>query len=1240
MNKLLHYGLALIFILCGIATYAQQPTIEWAQRFNSIDTVSSNDKAVAIATDAQGNVYITGNSHGREPERIITLKFSPAGQLIWSATYQADEAVLAHDIAIDNLGGVYVLGATSGLNSDFITIRYDALTGQRSWVQQFNGTSNRNDQPVAIATDNSGGVYVTGTSESNETEANIATIRYDALTGDETWVSQYSGPGYGSSGAGIATDNNGNVYVIGTSSNADGFSRDMVTIRYEVATGSEKWAIRYSNKDRENGDLAYGRSIAIDSNGIVYITGSSYGTDAGVNYVTISYDAAGTERWLSRYNYEPGVYSTDEVSAITVDNQGGVYVTGTSGQNMTTVGYDALTGSEKWAMPYENPNSFSSSAKAITADNMGGVYVTGTSSEDIITVRYNSFDGKLEWEQIFNSSQQPNSDEAVDLALDNQGKLYVTSNTVELGGDDKSDIVTIAYEAGTGQPLWTQTYDRLSSLPTNDRPVAVAIDADGNSYVTGTSEGEQTSSLVIIKYSPAGDSLWAMEYSSGYTVATAVAVDNQGSVYVSGTRTIDQWGADPDFITIRYNAETGQEVWSSRYRIEEEDYSDDRAAGLALDKAGNVYVAGTTGADIVVIRYEAATGDTLWVSRFDAGLEGFNEEKAVAITTDPEGAVYVTGNTTNYSSDSGPDFITIRFEASDGSQTWASRYDSGEGYRQEEAVDITADGQGGVYITGMSNGDYLTIRYDATTGEQSWAERYSVEEIGYDQPRAIAADGKGGVFVTGFGYNSSTFYDFATVRYDAATGKLDWAQTYNYTGGNGDLATAITVDSVGGVYVTGYSQVDQMGSVYSTVKYNGSSGDQVWAVQTEGPFDSPTDLAIDPQGNVIVTGSSMTTSADFLTIKYSQPSVCPELPEVSITGPGVARAGTSGSIYTLSATGATSFLWQITDSEGRDFTAFSGQGTETISVNWTKKPDVYKVTVSYGTTSNCPTLTAIRYVHVSDPVAGYVTGGGWSHAAANPAYEFMHRDSRAYWGFVAKYNQAGRLQGQTHLILESSNIYFRSTSLEDGSLVIMDNRAYVRGYGKLTRLSTTGNLENDPRRFGFLIAATDVQYGATFVSWNSREKDRLRILIWEINADGTRGTVVYDNQATCDANLDEHLQACQSIAGGNIIIHGSQLMSEQDNALLAAETDQQLIAYPTAFQQQTTIAFTPVQQTAYSLDLYDLKGGLVRQIATGDAENGRRYEHEVQATGLPKGLYFVRLTTDQGVNTVKIVVQH
>ncbi|GAB3528726.1 hypothetical protein GCM10027443_07080 [Pontibacter brevis] len=509
----------------------------------------------------------------------------------------------------------------------------------------------------------------------------------------------------------------------------------------------------------------------------------------------------------------------------------------------------------------------------------------------------------------------------------------------------------------------------------------------------------------------------------------------------------------------------------------------------------------------------------------------------------------------------------------------------------DHATAIAVDNAGGVYVTGSSNGtdfapDYATVRYNATSGEQTWVQRYSGDV--FDVAQAIAVDNTGGIYVTGASYSQSTSFDFATVRYAATTREQTWVERYS----SGGSATAVAVDT-----------------------------------------------ALDTRGNIIITGYTYdyNEGADFLTIKYSQ---CPAFTAAGITGSGTAAVGTARSVYTLPGTGANSFTWSITDSEGMPYTNFTGQGTGSVAVNWPSEPDVFKVTVTYGGGAGCPTQTAVMYVHVFDVEAGFVTGGGWIQSPANPAYEFMQQGGTVHWSFMAKYMKGAenRVMGATQLLLENGSLAFKGTTVLDRSLVITGNTAYFRGLGTLTYRDNTGRFVTDPRRFGYSVAATDGQH------LNGNQPDELRIIIWEINQDGTQGPVVYDNQVAClSSSLYENLEPCSAIGQGAIVIHTPNTRSVSRKSVMAAEgapVHPGLEAYPTAFHDRTTIAFAVEQNaTPYTLDLYDLKGTLVQRIASGTAETERQYEHELLVRNLAKGLYLARLTTGSRVQTVKLVVQ-
>src|SRR5437667_5698198 len=83
---------------------------------------------------------------------------------------------------------------------------------------------------------------------------------------------------------------------------------------------------------------------------------------------------------------------------------------------------------------------------------------------------------------------------------------------------------------------------------------------------------------------------WVARYNgrgSGVERAAAIAVDTSGNVYVTGT-TLGS-GTGNDYTTIKYDS-AGQEAWVARYNGPAND--DDQAYAIALDASGNVYVTG------------------------------------------------------------------------------------------------------------------------------------------------------------------------------------------------------------------------------------------------------------------------------------------------------------------------------------------------------------------------------------------------------------------------------------------------------------------------------------------------------------------------------------------------------------------------------------------------------------------------------------------------------------------------
>jgi DNA-binding beta-propeller fold protein YncE len=216
-----------------------------------------------------------------------------------------------------------------------------------------------------------------------------------------------------------------------------------------------------------------------------------------------------------------------------------------------------------------------------------------------------------------------------------------------------------------------------------------------------------------------------------------------------------------------------------------------------------------------------------------------------------------------------------------GSQLWAARY-NGPGNAGVAYSVAVSPGGGTAFVTGQSAGtssyvDYGTVAYNAATGARRWAARYSGPGYGWDAASSAAVSPTGGmVFVTGVSQGTTSGLDYATVAYNAATGARLWVARYNGPGNGDDGAAQVAVSPTGGtVFVTGYSQGTASGLDYATVAYNAATGAQRWAARYHGPGTGDNfaqSLAVSPGGGTVyVTGQSKATAtaADYATVAYN-----------------------------------------------------------------------------------------------------------------------------------------------------------------------------------------------------------------------------------------------------------------------------------------------------------------------------------------------------------------------------------
>ena len=131
-----------------------------------------------------------------------------------------------------------------------------------------------------------------------------------------------------------------------------------------------------------------------------------------------------------------------------------------------------------------------------------------------------------------------------DLAVDAQGNVLVAGHS--RGSGTYHDFATIKYNPD-GKRLWVRRYNGKGNE--RDEPNAMALDTQGNVYVSGSSWSGTNYDYATIKYNPDGQRLWLRRY-TGRGAPHSIAVDGQGNVYIAGYSYAS--GTDPDFLTIKY----------------------------------------------------------------------------------------------------------------------------------------------------------------------------------------------------------------------------------------------------------------------------------------------------------------------------------------------------------------------------------------------------------------------------------------------------------------------------------------------------------------------------------------------------------------------------------------------------------------------------------------------------------------------------------------------------------------
>jgi len=428
-------------------------------------------------------------------------------------------------IAVDSTGNVYVAGYTNSSDFSLTTLGSPATSSNHVFVAKLDPTGsnliyadylggNGDDYGIGLALDSANNLYVTGSTTSSNFPAVKAYQGVEpgpysgflskiSADGSSLSYSTYLGGSGFDQPASVAVDTLGEAYVAGTTSSQN----------FPVANAYQTTAL--ANQGGLFGNYGFATKFAADGSSLIYSTylagNSNVAQNCGTPCLPIPYTAVSALALDANGN----AYLAGTTNTYNFPTTSGAYLTSNSTQQDATVGFVsklANSGSLDYSTYFYPSSGSPIGIGAIAVDGSGSAYIAGTASSDgafpvtstsicdpgaygfgcsyAFVTKFDPAASTLLYSTFLGSN---NYATPLSIALDANDNAYVVANTNSAafattngieGYSNGQDVLLVEIDAAASTELFA-TYLGASG---NDSASGIALDANGNIYVAGSTD--------------------------------------------------------------------------------------------------------------------------------------------------------------------------------------------------------------------------------------------------------------------------------------------------------------------------------------------------------------------------------------------------------------------------------------------------------------------------------------------------------------------------------------------------------------------------------------------------------------------------------------------------------------------------------------------------------------------------------------------------------------------------------